>query len=117
MSRQMPVLPQSTAAQGTVPLSDPADTSPSQGTPPGSSDTPASDAQQTPVLGEDTTGAGQNAQRAVDAINAQAALLQQAWDALQKGQSGLFDYNDFMSQAAQQLQNYYKYCGCSAPSP
>jgi RHS repeat-associated protein len=109
--------PQSTAAQGTVPLSDPADTSPSQGTPPGSSDTPASDAQQTPVLGEDTTGAGQNAQRAVDAINAQAALLQQAWDALQKGQSGLFDYNDFMSQAAQQLQNYYKYCGCSAPSP
>jgi hypothetical protein len=90
-------------SQNSIPVADP------------SPDTPASDAQQQPVGPEDSTGAGQNAQKAVDAINAQADLLRQAFDAFQRGNT--FDYNDYMSQAAQQLANYYKYCGCSAPGP
>src|SRR5882724_6246821 len=75
------------------------------------SDTPAYDAQQQPVGPEDSTGAGENAQRAIDAAADAYNYDVQKWNALQ--QRKINEAKGFMAQEDKAWATYYKYCGCS----
>jgi RHS repeat-associated protein len=78
------------------------------------SDTPVFDAQQKPVGPGDTSGAGENAQRAIDAAADAYSYDVQKWNALQQGQVN--DASGFAAQEDKAWARYYTYCGCSAPS-